>query len=152
MPVPPDPPGFADWEVNVPASFKQDPIWRTPAYRFALMLSDLAAADAEALERDPRNRTMADQLLRAVQAISANLSEGYGHTTGPERARYYEYALTSAREGRDWYFKARLRLGAKVVEERYEVLLRIIKILTSVIPRERADRIGRARRQPPRSR
>jgi four helix bundle protein len=141
----PDPKGFAEWEATIPASFKRDPIWRTPAYRFGLWLSDLVKADANMLRAHRNMRNDADQLLRAVGAISSNISEGYSRTTGPERARYYEYALATTRESRDWYFKARGVLGADVVEQRLEVLERIVRILTAIIPRERENKSRRQR-------
>jgi len=125
---------------------RQDPLWRTPAYRFGVWLADLARADVAPLWRDPETQHIADQLSRAVDGISSTLAEGYGRTTGPERARYYDYAASSAREARDWYFKARHYLPADVVDARVDLLLRIIRILSVVILRERADRIGRARR------
>src|SRR6476620_9218476 len=136
----PDPKGFAEWEATLPASFKRDPIWRTPAYRFGVWLSDLVKSDATALRTNRSMRNDADQLLRAVGGISSNLSEGYSRTTGLERARYYEYALATTRESRDWYFKARLTLGDDIVAQRFEVLDRIIRILTAVIPRERESK------------
>ena len=40
-----DPPGFAEWEATVPAAIRNDSIWKTPAYRYALWISDLAEAD-----------------------------------------------------------------------------------------------------------
>ena len=79
----PDPKGFAEWEATLPASVKRDPIWRTPAYRFGLWLSDFVKADATALRANRNMRNDADQLLRAVGAISSNLSEGYSRSTGP---------------------------------------------------------------------
>jgi len=139
----PDPKGFAEWEATLPASIKRDPIWRTPAYRFGLWLSDFVKADATALRANRNMRNDADQLLRAVGAISSNLSEGYSRSTGPERARYYEYALATTRESKDWYFKARHVLGDDVVEQRLEVLERIIRILTAIIPRERENKSRR---------
>ena len=143
----PDPPGFADWEATVPASFKRDTIWRTPAYRFGLWLADLVKADANVLRADRNSRNDADQLLRAVGSISSNLSEGYSRSTGPERARYYDYALASARESRDWYYKARDVLGIERMEHRIEILDRIIRILTAIVPREREDKPHRRRRK-----
>ena len=135
-----DPEGFAEWEATVPASFKRDPIWRTPAYRYGLWLADLAKRDVRLLRVDPEYRNTADQLLSAVEGISANLAEGYSRSTGKERARYYDYALATTRESRDWYFKARDALGAVITEHRQGVLERIVRILTVVVPRERSDR------------
>ena len=43
-----------------------------------MWLSDLAVSDTDRLFDVPKTRRLADQLLRAVQAISPNLSEGYG--------------------------------------------------------------------------
>ena len=134
-----DPPGFAEWEATLPPSFTRDPIWRTPAYRYGLWLATLARKDFEMLFAKPSARNNARQLLRAVEAISANLAEGYSRSTGAERARYYDYALATARESRDWYFKARGELGPEVTEHRQAVLERIIKILSAIVPRERAS-------------
>ena len=145
-----DPPGFDEWYARVPESLKRDPIWRTPAYRYAMWLSDLAVSDTDPLFETTKTRRLADQLLRAVQGISANLSEGYGCVTGPERARYYDYALTSAREAHDWYFKARHYLDEKTVAERLDLLGRIIRILTAVIPRERTRTLRRTATGTPR--
>ena len=142
-----DPEGFAEWEATIPEYFRRDPIWRTPAYRYGLWLSDLAKQDAKVLRADPDTRGDVDQFLRAVGGISSNLAEGYSRSTGPERARYYDYALATSRESRDWYFKARKVLGEAVVEQRHSVLERIIRILTAVIPREREDRTRRRRKR-----
>ena len=139
MPKYPDPLGFAEWEATVPESFKRDQIWRTPAYRYAVWLSDLSKEDARLLRADPDTRSDVDQFLRAVGSISANLAEGYSRRTGIERARYYDYARATAREAKDWYFKARTALGITIVEQRHALLERIIRILTAVIPRERED-------------
>ena len=141
-----DPPGFAEWEAQVPELLRRTPIWRTPAYRFSVWLSDLAKADMAPLWRNPETQSIADQLLRAARSISSTLAEGYGRSTGPERARYYDYAASSARETSDWYFKARHYLSEDVVQARLALLDRILRILSVAIPRERADRIGRARR------
>ena len=144
----PDPDGFAEWEATVPESYKRDPIWRTPAYRYALWLSDLVKADAKVLRADRDFRNNADQLIRAVEAISANLAEGYSRSTGAERARFYDYGVATTRESRDWYFKARSVLGSEIVEQRHGVLERIVRILTAVVPRERGDRRRRRTREP----
>ena len=146
-----DPEGFAEWAAGIPESFKRDPIWRMPAYRYGVWLAELVKRDVRALRKDPDCRNIADQLLRAVEGISANLSEGYSRRTGAERARYYDYALATARESRDWYFKARVALGTEVMEQRHGLLDRIIRILTAVVPRER-DAPPLTRRRKPESR
>ena len=143
-----DPPGLAEWAAeHVPQEMRDDPIWRLPAYRFALYLGDLVQTeDAPRIRRDYRTRRHLDQMLTAVGAISANIAEGYGRTSGPERAKFYEYANSSARESRDWFFKVRLALDPAVTNERIQLVTRIMKILTTAIIRERAEPETRARR------
>lgn len=75
--------------------------------------------------------------------MSANLAEGYSRGTGRDRARFYEFALGSARESRDWYYKARHVLGERVVAHRLDFLTRIIRLLLTMIP----DQRGRALRE-----
>ena len=135
-----EPNGLAEWAANaVPAVMREDPIWRLPAYRYSLYLADRLNADAPRLRRTETKKTV-DQLLDAVYSISANIDEGYSRTTGPERARFYEYANGSARETREWLFKVRNSLGPELAAEYMELVSRIIRILTAVIPRERARR------------
>ena len=143
-----DPPGFAEWEATLPPSFLRDPIWRTPAYRYGLWLAALAKKDYELLLAGRGSRNNAEQLLKAVEAISANLSEGYSRSTGPERARYYGYAQATTRESRDWYFKAREVLGTELVEQRLSVLDRILRIVSAIVPRERSAGPRHRRRRP----
>ena len=81
--------------------------------------------------------TLSGQLYRALGSISANLAEGYSRGTGKDRARFYEYALGSARESRDWYWKARHVVGESVVEHRLQLLTEIIRLLLTMVPQQR---------------
>ncbi len=128
---------YAEWEAQVPAVIKEDSLWRMQAYRRALFLGDLGWRDVTRLMGDRRTRALADQLYRAVGSISANLAEGYSRGTGRDRARFYEYALGSARESRDWYFKARYVLGDEILEHRLTLLSEIIRLLLTMIPQQR---------------
>jgi four helix bundle protein len=71
-----------------------------------LFLNDLGWRDTARLVRERRTIGLYDQLYRAAESISANLDEGYSRGTGRDRARFYEYALGSARESRDWCLSA----------------------------------------------
>jgi four helix bundle protein len=73
----------------------------------ALFVSDIGWHDVSKLVKDGRTIKLSDQLSRALGSISANIAEGYSRGTGKDRARFYEYALGSARESRDWYYKGR---------------------------------------------
>ena len=143
-----EPHGFLEWAAQVPQVMREDPIWRLPAYRYALYLEDLAQADIPLIHRDIRTRAHVDQLLGALGSISANIAEGYSRSTGPDRARFFEYAHSSAREAREWLFKVRHALDPDTFLQRMELVSRIMRILIVAIPRERSDRESRIRRGP----
>ena len=128
-------PGFASWEKITPRELVGDPIWRLPAYRLSRYLALRVEDDANAVRCD--NAYVADQLQRAVDSIRVNISEGYGRLHGRERARFYEFALGSAREARDWYIRSE-RYLKEIAHSRAMLLARVIKILTVAIPQERA--------------
>jgi four helix bundle protein len=112
-------------------------MWRLPAFRIALFLAGIARRDVKLLLRTGAPRHTIDQLERSVSSIKANISEGYSKFSGKERARYYETALCSAREAREWYRDVGSWLGRSAAEERGMLLTRVIKILTVAIPEER---------------
>ncbi|MBI3801907.1 MAG: four helix bundle protein [Deltaproteobacteria bacterium] len=102
---------YNEWEKVVPETIKADSLWQMTAYRLALFLADLSWQDASKLVQDRRTIGLSDQLYRAVCSISANVAEGYSRGTGKDRAHFYEYALGSARESRDWYFNCSFRFA-----------------------------------------
>ncbi len=128
---------YKEWVEAVPSAIRDDPVWRVEAYRLALFAGDLAWHDATKLLRDKRTVSIADQLHRAAGAIRGDITEGYSRRSGKDQARFYEYALGSAREARDWYYKGRHVLGVEVTGHRMELLTRIIKSLLTIIPNER---------------
>ncbi|HWG96762.1 MAG TPA: four helix bundle protein [Nitrospira sp.] len=127
--------------MSVPENIRMDSLWKMKAYRLGLFLSDLAWRDVTRLVQDRRTIEIADQLYRAVCKISSNVGEGYSRNTGKDRARFYEYALGSAREARDWYYKARHILDEAVNAHRAELTTEIIRLTLTMVARER--RIGR---------
>jgi four helix bundle protein len=141
-----EPEGLAEWAEQVPRAMRNDPIWRLPAYRYSLFLADQLEQDIKRLPPELRKRRHIVQLLDAAESISANVAEGYSRTSGPERAKFFEYAHSSARETRDWLFKARHTLGGDIANARLELVTRVMKILSVVIPRERAELETRARK------
>jgi four helix bundle protein len=128
---------YDEWQVNVPENIKSDPLWKLEVYRFGLFMSDIAWQDALVLSKSPLTFGIADQLYRAVCSISANIAEGYSRSTGKDRARFFEYSLGSAREARDWYYKARHTLKDEVIKQRIDLLTQIVKILNVLVPRQR---------------
>ena len=85
---------------------------------------------------------LADQLYRALGSISANITEGYSRGTGKGRALFYEYALGSARESRDWYYKSRHVLGEEVITHRLDLLTQVIRLLLTMVPQQRGRTLG----------
>ena len=128
---------YDEWQAGVPDEIKGDSLWKLEVYRLALFIADISWQDALALSKNPLTRNLADQLYRAVCSVSANIAEGYSRSTGKDRARFLEYSLGSAREARDWYYKAHYTLKEEVVKHRINFLTQIIKILSVLTPNQR---------------
>ncbi len=132
---------YQDWEQNVPLEIRNDRLWRMEVYRLALFVADLAWSDTTKLAQDRCTRGLSDQLYRATGSVSANIAEGYSRGTGKDRARFYQYALGSARESRGWYYQGRHILGEAVTSHRLDLLTQIIRLLLTIIPAERGSSI-----------
>jgi len=130
---------YETWVESVPRSITGDSLWKAEAYRLALFVADLGWHDVSKLSQDKRTRGLADQLYRAVGSIGANVSEGYSRGTGRDRARFYEYALGSARETRGWYYNGRHVLGENVAEHRIGFLTQIIRLLLIMVSDQRGS-------------
>ena len=70
---------------------------------------------------------------------SACIAEGYSRGTGKGRATFYEYALGSAREARDWYYKGRQALIKKVALHRIDLCSQLIRLLITMTSNERRE-------------
>ena len=132
---------FEEWLASVPNVLKEDPLWRMEVYRLAVFAGDLAWPDATKLVKDKRTRDLSDQLYRAVGSVCANISEGYSRSSGRDQARFYEYALGSAREARGWYYQGRHVLSDVVATHRMDLLTQIIRLLLTIIPAQRAAKV-----------
>jgi four helix bundle protein len=132
---------YKKWEESVPLLIRGDTLWKMEAYRLALFAADIGWEDVSKLVGDTRTRALSDQLYRALGSISANLAEGYSRGTSKDRARFYEYALGSARESRDWYYKARHILNEEVITHRLSLQNQIIKLLLVMVPHQRGRTI-----------
>lgn len=128
---------YSSWEQSVPPDITRDSLWKMRGYRLALFASEVGWQDVTILAQDKRTPALSNQLYRALASISANIAEGYSRGSSKERARFYEYALGSARESRDWYYKARHVLGEAVVGHRFSLLSEIIRLLLTMVPDQR---------------
>jgi len=132
---------YEAWEKSVPQTITGDVLWKMRVYRLAMFVGESAWEDVSLLIRDPRTNDLAGQLYRALGSISANFAEGYSKSSGKDRARFYEYSLGSARESRDWYYKARHILGEQRAAQQMELLSQIIRLLLTILPEERTRTI-----------
>lgn len=126
-----------EWEASVPEEIRGDSLWKVEAYRLALFLAEMSWFDTTKLMQDKRTLGVADQLFRAVGSVGANIAEGYSRGTGKDRARFYEYALGSARESRDWYYKSHYLLADVVIAHRLKLITQIIRLLLAMVPQQR---------------
>lgn len=128
---------FEEWQVTVLDAIKKDALWRMSVYQYALFVGEIGWFDVTKLQGDTRLYKVTNQLYGSLGSISANISEGYSRGSNKERAHFYEYALGSARESRDWYYKSRHILGERVFEHRANLLAQIIRLLLTMIPQQR---------------
>ena len=133
---------YNEWEKELPMQILEDHLWKVEAYRLGLFIADIGWHDITKLVKDKRTIKLSDQLYRSLGSISANIAEGYSRKSNKEKARFYEYALGSARESRDWYFKARHLLTNQVTDHRIEFLTQIIKLLNKMITQQRNFQIN----------
>lgn len=128
---------YDEWVESVPVQIREDAVWQVEAYRLALFAADIGWHDIPRLMRDRRTLDLSSQLYRAIGSISANIAEGFSRNSGKEKARFYEYALGSARESRDWFYKGRHILGPDVTTHRIELLTGVIRLLLTMSPDQR---------------
>lgn len=128
---------FEEWQRSVPRAIVADPLWRMEVYRLSLYAADIGWSDVTALTRDRRTLALSTQLYRSLGSISANIAEGYSRGSDRDRVRFFEYSLGSARESRDWYYKARHVLDHDVIHHRVDLMSQIIRSLLVIIPAQR---------------
>jgi four helix bundle protein len=132
---------YQEWLTTLPVEITQDPLWKLEVYRLGLFVAEIGWEDVVVLNKNNLTRDAADQIIRSLNSISANIAEGYSRSTGKDRARYFEYALGEAREARDRYFKARRVLKQEVILHRIKLLTQIVKMLNALVPTQRSQGI-----------
>jgi four helix bundle protein len=132
---------YAEWIISVPNEITNDPIWKLEVYRLALFAGDIGWSDVVELSKNHLAREIAWQLNASLGSISANLTEGYSRSKGLDRARFFEYSLGSARESRDWYYKARHVLGDEITKHRLGLHTKIVSMLTPLVLHQRRNAI-----------
>lgn len=128
---------YAEWLVDVPSEITNDPIWKLEVYRLGLFAGDIGWEDVQFIAKKPLMLSVADQLHRSIDSISVNLTEGYSRSKGPDRARFIEGSLGSARESREWYYKSRHVLPIEVLKHRMGLTTRLVSMLAPMISHQR---------------
>lgn len=128
---------FDEWQNTISDSIKNDALWKMSVYKYALFIGELGWYDVTKIQGDSRLYKVSNQLYGSLGSVSANIAEGYSRGSNKERAHFYEYALGSARESRDWYYKSRHVLGQNVFEHRLTFLTHVIKLLLTMVPQQR---------------
>jgi four helix bundle protein len=125
--------------MSVPEDMRQDPLWGLRVYRSALYAAELGRRDSAWLLRKGENVELVTQLRRCTSSISVNIAEGYSRRGRRDRGRFYEYALGSARESRDWYYQARETMGENATLARISLHTSIVRIMTVLARATRGD-------------
>jgi four helix bundle protein len=131
--------GYEAWERGVHPRIQAESIWGFYGYRKALYAYDLAWQDCDALQPDPRGKAIAQQLIRSVGSISANLEEGHGRGYGKQRDWFLRVASGSARETKGWYWRAKSLLKPEVIDARLALLDEIIALIVTELRRHHGN-------------
>jgi four helix bundle protein len=92
-------------------------------YKLAEELSDLIWYSFEQWDKKTQN-TIGFQVIRSSDSIAANLAEGYGRYSGPDRKKFYRYARGSFEETKAWLRKAiRRNVISKKESEKYKTII-----------------------------
>jgi len=80
-------------------------------------------------------RIVADQLLRSIGSISANIAEGFNSKTTRKYLSYLDISLNSSAEAENWYYKVRDTnwLDKNIVNRRVETCTIICRMLNAMI-------------------
>ncbi len=137
---------YDEWEREVPAALRVDPVWHTRVYRLAAFLTDAVVEDCGRFTETSTARAICEQLIAAAASIGANVAEGYSRSGRADRARFFEYALGSARECRHWVYSIRHEFEPNAAMQHLQTLDEIVRLLVTMVVRERGRRRVGSRR------
>ena len=130
-----------EWVKTLPASLRNDPLWKSAYYRLSMYLYDLMWLDAEKINKDFRGREIVHQLVRSSGSVCANMEEAYRRGIGtPDFVRIMRISLGELGETQGWYFRARHILGADILDKRIAVIQQAIALTVTVIDQNRRKR------------
>ena len=82
--------------------FTELKVWQSSHKLFLTALEDI-----KHFPKDIAGRVVADQLIRSLGSIGANISEGFNSRTTRQYISYTDIARNSSSEAENWYYKIR---------------------------------------------
>lgn len=132
---------YEAWESAVHPRIKAESIWRFFGYRKALYAFDLAWHDCNILRSDLRGKAIAQQMIRSIGSISANIEEGHARGYDKQRNWFFRVSLGSARETKGWYWRAHHLLSQDTIDTRLSLLDEIIALTVTELRRQQGDEL-----------
>jgi len=92
-------------------------------YKLSEELSDMVWVDFNDWDKKAQN-TIGYQIIRAADSIAANIAEGYGRYTPPDRKKFYLYSRGSFEETKAWLRKLiRRKVLNKTQTDKYQLII-----------------------------
>jgi four helix bundle protein len=129
---------FDEWVNTLPASLRNDPLWKSAYYRLAMYLYDLVWLDSAVINKDFRGREIVHQVVRSAGSVCANMEEAYRRGIGTaDFVRIMRIALGELGETQGWYFRSRHILNQETLDRRIKVIQQAIALTVTVIDKNR---------------
>lgn len=98
-------------------------VYELDVYNLAEKLSDMIWYEFDNWSIKAQ-KTIGYQIIRSSDSIAANLAEGYGRYTGPDKKRFYIFSRGSLEETKAWLRKSiRRKLISKEKSEKYAEII-----------------------------
>jgi four helix bundle protein len=122
----------------LPDSLRNDPLWKSAYYRFAMYLYDLVWIDSAVINKDFRGREIVHQAVRSAGSVCANMEEAYRRGIGTaDFVRIMRIALGELGETQGWYFRSRHILSQETLDKRIRVIQQAIALTVTAIDKNR---------------
>lgn len=113
-------------------------------YKLAEELADMIWNDFDSWDKKVQN-TIGYQIIRSSDSIAANIAEGYGRFTPPDRKRFYLYSRGSFEETKAWLRKLIRRkiLNETQIEKYHMIIEKLGPKLNAFINTTKYSEIGK---------
>jgi four helix bundle protein len=98
-------------------------VYELEVYQLAEELSDMVWYDFDKWSKKVQN-TIGYQIIKSLDSIAANIAEGYGMFTPPDRKKFYVYSRGSFEETKAWLRKLlRRKIISSEDSDRYKKVI-----------------------------